>query len=139
MPQNYQNTSAFIISTFLGIIIYTGLFLYLLGIKFIRHAADSQGNELWLLAEVELGTIALVITLTAIFFIFFDRTLSGRFFFIAAILGTFLIALTTAGIIGPFWVAIGLGKYVWIGLISGITIIVISNISSFFLKIPSLL
>ena len=58
MSPNYQNVLTWTTSTLLGITSYTGLFLFLLGIKFIRHAAESRGNEIWLVIEVVLGTLA---------------------------------------------------------------------------------
>jgi hypothetical protein len=127
------------ISTLLGIAVYSGLFLFLLGIKFVRHIADPYGSEIWLVTEVILGTLAVVITLTGVVLIFVDRTFSGRFFFIAIVLGAVLVAWSTAGIISPFKVALGLGRYTWVGLLSGNVVIVLSNIASFFIRIPSLL
>jgi len=138
---NYQNFSTWIISTLLGIVSYTGLFLFLLGIKIIRHAADSRFAEIWFVAAVVVGTLTIVITLTAVILIFFDRTLSGRFFFIAAILGANLVAMSTANIIliSPVKAALGLGKYTCAGLVFGNGMIVIINFTSFFFKIPPLL
>ena len=139
MTENYHNVATWAVSTLLGIASYSGLFLFLLGIKFIRHVADSYASEIWLVIEVILGTLAVVITLTGVVLIFVDRTLSGRFFFIAILLGAVLIAWSTAGIISPFKVALGLGRYTWMGLLSGNIVIILSNIASFFVRIPSLL
>ena len=76
-----QSTLVRLLSTISSIGVYTGLFLYLLGLKVLRHIDDTRGTEPWLVTEVILGTFAIVLTLEAVVLIFFDRTLSGRFFF----------------------------------------------------------
>ena len=139
MALSYQSILAQIISTVSDIATYTALFLFLLGMKFIRHAADSRGSKIWLVIEVILGTLVLVITVTAVGLILLDRALSGRILFIATMLGVTLIGWSTAGIMLPFEVALGLGKYTWAGLVFGNSVIVVSNVASFFLRIPSLL
>jgi hypothetical protein len=89
--------------------------------------------------EAILGTLVVVMTLTGAVLILFDRSLSGRFFFIAILLGAVFTAWSTAGIVSPFKVALGLGRYTWIGLLCGNTVIVLSNVVSFLLRVPSVL
>lgn len=129
----------FVASTLLGVASYTGVFLFMLGLKLIRNAADNLGSEIWLVTDVAVGTLVVIVSLTGAVLIFFDRTVSGRFFYIAAILAAFLILLTLPMLIGPFKAALGLRKYTWPGLLAGNGVIVIGNIASFFLKMPSLL
>ena len=126
-------------STIGGIVAYSGLFLVLIRIKFIRHLADSAGQESLLTAEVVLGSLACIITLTAVVFLFFDRNLAGRFFFIAAIVGVLLIVLNTPLLLVPYQRSPqGLERYILTGVFVGNTAIVASNIGVFFLKLPSL-
>jgi len=141
LAYSYQNAYIFIISTILGIGIYTVLFLLFLGIKIIRRIADSVIREIWIVTQVGLVTLVIVVTTTALVFIFFDRPLSGRFLYISAILGLILLVSTFLGIVSvsPFKVALGLKRYTWIGLVVGNSIIILSNVFSFFLRIPSML
>lgn len=136
---NQHTISIFIASTLLGVAGYTGIFLFVLGLRLIRHAADNLVSEIWLVTEIGIGTLVVIVSLTGAALIFFDRTVSGRFFYIAAILAAFLILLTLPLVIAPFKDALGLGKYTWIGLVFGNSVIVTSNIASFFLKMPSFL
>lgn len=126
-----------LVSSIGGIVAYSGLFLLLMRIKFIRHLADS-GQEIFLTAEVVLGCLTCIITLTAVVFLFFDRILAGRFFFIATIVGVVLLALTTALITSPYQPPRGLERYTLAGLLVGNSAIVASNIGAFFFKLPSL-
>jgi len=115
------------------------LFIYLLGLKALRNIADTSPTETWLVTEVVLGTVTLVITIEALVLIFFDRTLSGRLFFLSVLAGALLIGWSTAGIISPVWAALGLGHYMWFGLIAGGVVMITANVLCFFVKIPSLL
>ena len=121
-----------------GIVVYSGLFLLLIRMTFIRHLADSAGQESHLTAEVVLASLTCVITLTGVASLLLDRNLAGRFFFIAMIVGIFLIALAT-----PLYIHRnpqppgGLDRFIVAGLLVGNGVTVISNISAFFFKLPS--
>lgn len=121
-----------------GIVAYSGLFLLLIRIKFIRHLVNSAGQEIFLTTSVLLGSLACIITLTAVVFLFLDRNLAGRFFFIATIVGVPLLILATAGILVPYQPPAGFEKYTLTGLLVGNIAIVASNIGAFFFKLPSL-
>lgn len=128
-----------LVATLSSSAVYAVLFLYLLGLKVLRHVAEIQAQETWLVTEVTLGTLAFVLTLEALVLIFCDRTLSGRFFYFSVIAGACLVLWSTACLLGPVEVAIGLGHYAWKGLAVGCFVLIVSNILCFFFKIPSLL
>lgn len=137
-----HNAVGWLVVTILSVSVYAGLFLYLLGLKVLRHIADTRFTEIWLVTEVILGSLALVLTLEALVFILFDRNLSGRFFFLSVIAGACLIGWSTAAlaeILGPVKAALGLGHYTWTGLAVGWVSLILSNVLCFFVKIPSLL
>ena len=128
-----------LLTTCCSTVTYVVLFIYLLGLKALRNIADTSPTETWLVTEVVLGTVTLVITIEALVLIFFDRTLSGRLFFLSVLAGALLIGWSTAGIISPVWAALGLGHYMWFGLIAGGVVMITANVLCFFVKIPSLL
>ncbi len=133
------NLFIFALSMVLGITLYSVLFLFLLGIKLLRRTATNFGTEMWLVTEVLLGSLVVVISLTGASLILFDRTIAGRFFYIASIIGAVLIVWSIAGIVAPYKAALGLGKFTWVGIFVGNCVISISNVTSFFLRMPSLL
>jgi hypothetical protein len=136
-----QSTFGWLVATVMSAGVYTGLFLYLLGFKALRHIADKRETKTWLVTEVILGTVTLILTLEAAVLIFFDRNLSGKFFFLTVIAGVCLMGWSTAGIsvFRPIKAALGLGYYTWKGLMVGWVTLIVSNVLCFFFKVPSLL
>lgn len=128
-----------VISTASGVVVYSLVFLLLFRAKFLRNLAQSAGQEVFLTTEVILGCLTLVITLTGIAIVFVDRVIAGKYFFIAAILGVILTALSTAALLnGPFEPPTGLENYAIIGLVIGNIVIVACNMTVMYLPIPSI-
>jgi len=128
-----------ITATIGGICIFSFLFPFLLGLKIIRNTLSTSGSDYWIVFEVMLASITVTITLTGAVLIFYNRTISGRFFFIAMCFGALLIVLATVVGIRPIKIAFELKINIWLRLIFGNIMIILSNIVSFYTKLPSLL
>lgn len=131
----------FIITTLVGIVVYSSTFLLLLGFKLISNVTDDLGLQLQLMATIVVGVTLAVVALTGAVLIPFDRTIAGRFLYISQYFAiVFIILSILAGVImDPFYAAFLLGKYTLIGILVGNIGIVASNSASFFFKLPSVL
>ena len=93
---------------------------------------------MFLVTEVILGTLTLIATVTAIIFLFIDRTLAGRFFFFATVFGVPLLVLSTIGLMGVYKPPKGLKQYYGVGLAIGNITVILANFAAFYLNLPSL-
>ncbi len=129
----------FLASSLVGLIAYSYLFPAILNMKYIRHEAEFERDTIWLVSVVVLVASTSIITFTAIFTIFFDREISGRFFYIASVLGAILVTISSIFMGFDLRPPRGLEFYFFGGLFAGYIIVFVSNIIAYFSDAPSLL
>jgi len=118
--------------------IYSLLFLYILGSKLLRRIVKGKGIDGFTVALVVVSVLGIAITFEALAFLFLDRPLAGRYFFVATVVGVVFAGMSTAGIVAEINAAKWLGDYTRKGLLWGNLLMVVGNVLCFFVSLPSL-
>ncbi|OGA24090.1 MAG: hypothetical protein A3H34_00945 [Betaproteobacteria bacterium RIFCSPLOWO2_02_FULL_67_19] len=118
---------------------YTLLFMYTVGRRVIQRLVDNEGMESLLVLQIAAVALTLVVTATATGAIFFDRTIAGRYYYLATALGVLVLGLATAAIAGELKAAVWFGKYTWRGVGYGNALLLLIHGVVFFTDMPSLL
>lgn len=118
---------------------YTFLFMFIVGRKVIQKLVDNEGMESMLVLQI--GSVALTFAVTAVAtaVIFVDRSIAGKYYYIATALGVLVLGLVTVAACAELKAAVWLGKYTQRGVIYGNALLLVTHGVVFFTDIPSLL
>ena len=118
---------------------YTFLFMFIVGRKVIQRLVDNEGLESILILQIAAVVLTFVVTAVATGAIFVDRTIAGRYYYLATALGVLVLGLATAAVVGDLKAAMWLGKYPQHGVVYGNALLLVIHGAVFFTDMPSLL
>lgn len=126
----------------LGAAVYTLTYLYLLGLRIIRHQLDDKTNAVLLSATVGWAVLTATVTLEAVVLIGVARPTSGSLFYVASVLGVVLAGMAALGILSipkPIAIALAHKRAAILGSVVGNFALLLINLASFSDFVPTVL
>ncbi|RUQ27501.1 MAG: hypothetical protein EKK68_15775 [Candidatus Competibacteraceae bacterium] len=131
-----------LVVTLVSCAVFSFAYLYFLGLRIMRTSFDDKQSAFFMGLLVCSGILAATVTLEAVVLISVARDVSGRFFYVASVLGVAVFALATAGVAGfpkPIQAALAQRTIAMWGIIIGNPLLLGINALCFAQAVPSVL